>query len=88
MIRVYFVFQDPLDDSGVNLSFADVPTTDPATALRRVHDAADSGELWGILYPDEQQQEYSILDNKMSYLDISRLPNESNASTILPIETS
>ena len=88
MIRVYFVFEDPLDDSGVNLSFADVPTTDPSRALWRVHDAAHSGELWKILYPDDQQHEYSILDNKMTYLDISRLPNESNASTILPIETS
>jgi len=85
MIRVYFVFEDPFDDSGINLSFADVPTTDPAKALKRVHDAAHSGDLWELLYPDDQEHTYSILDNKMSYLDISRLPNESNASTILPV---
>jgi ASC-1-like (ASCH) protein len=85
MIRVYFVFEDPLDDSGINLSFADVPTTDPDKALRRVHDAARSGELWRILYPDDQERRYSILDNKMSYLDISTLPNESNADTVLPL---
>ena len=29
MIRVYFVFEDPLDDAEVNLSFVDVPTQDP-----------------------------------------------------------
>jgi hypothetical protein len=85
MIRVYFVFEDPLDDSGINLSFADVPTTVPSEALRRVHDAAHSGELWRILYPDDQGRPYRIIDNKMSYLDISKLPNESEAYTILPV---
>jgi hypothetical protein len=84
MIRVYFVFEDPLDDSGVNLSFADVPTTDPGRALRRVHDAGESGELWKVLYPGNQEHPYRLINNKMSYLDISAL-NEANTDTILSI---
>lgn len=51
MIRVYFVFEDPLDDTGVNLSYVDVPTKDPAKAFSRVQEAATSGELWTNLYP-------------------------------------
>jgi len=46
MIRVYFIFEDPLDDAEVNLSFVDVPTRDPRKALERVEQAAESGELW------------------------------------------
>jgi len=83
MIRVYFVFEDPLDDAGINLSFADLPTTDPGRAFRRIHDAAESGELWKVLYPDEQDYSYVLINNKMSYLDISALPNESNSDTVL-----
>ena len=85
MIRVYFIFEDPLDDSGVNLSFADVPTTNPSAAMRRVHHAAQSGELWKNLYPHDERHPYRILANKMSYLDISMLPNESSADTVLPV---
>lgn len=83
MIRIYFVFEDPLDDAGINLSFADVATTDPAKAFKRFHDAADSGELWKALYPDEQDHPYLLINDKMSYLDISALPNESNTNTVL-----
>ena len=83
MIRVYFVFEDPRDDSGINLSFADVRTTDPGKAIRRVYDAAYSGELWRMLYPDDQEHPYGIIDNKMSYLDISMLPDQPNVGTIL-----
>jgi hypothetical protein len=54
MIRVYFVFRDPLDEAEVNLSFVDVPTADPARAFERVEQAAESGELWKNLYPDDQ----------------------------------
>ena len=46
MIRVYFIFEDPLDDAEVNLSFVDVPTRDPRKAFERVEQAAESGELW------------------------------------------
>jgi hypothetical protein len=84
-IRVYFVFHDPLDEDGVNLSFIDVPTTDPTTALRRLEESAHSGELWKTLYPDESDWPYELVSNKMSYLDISELPNEHNKETLLPL---
>ena len=85
MIRVYFVFEDPLDDAGVNLSYADVPTTDPGKALRRIHGAAESGELWRALYPDGKEHPYALVASKMTYLDISALPNRSNSDTVLAI---
>ena len=50
MIRVYFIFEDPLDDAQVNLSFVDVPTRDPRKAFERVEQAAESGELWKQMY--------------------------------------
>jgi len=81
VIRVYFVFEDPLDDAGVNLSFIDIPTQDPREACRRVEDAARSGELWKQLYPDEQDHPYDLI--KMSYLDISTLTEEMAADTVL-----
>jgi hypothetical protein len=83
MIRVYFVFEDPLDDSEVNLSFVDVPTQDPDKALERVEEAAGSGELWKIVYPDDQEHPYTLIKSKMVYLDISALPHESTADTVL-----
>jgi hypothetical protein len=33
MIRVYFVFEDPMDDEQVNLSFVDVPTSTSNTRI-------------------------------------------------------
>jgi hypothetical protein len=83
MIRVYFVFEDPLYDAGVNLSFADVPTRDPSKAFQRVEEAAESGELWRQMYPDEDDHPYAIIKSKMMYLDISTLPHEQNADTAL-----
>ena len=83
MIRIYFVFEDPLDDSEVNLSFVDVPTQDPDKALERVEEAAGSGELWKIVYPDDQDHPYTLIKSKMVYLDISVLPHESTADTVL-----
>ncbi len=85
MIRMYFVFQDPLDDAEVNLSFVDVPTRDTDKALERLEDAADSGELWRLMYPDDQDHPYRLIENKVSYLDISTLPHEPNTGTVLPI---
>lgn len=84
MIRVYFVFEDPLDEKEINLSYVDVPTQDPGEAIQRVEEAADSGELWQNLYPDDQQHPYTLIKNKMMYLDISALPHEVCAETILP----
>jgi hypothetical protein len=83
MIRVYFVFNDPLDDSEVNLSFVDVPTRDPDKALGRVDEAAESGELWKFIFPDDLEHPYTLLKNKMVYLDISALPYAPTADTIL-----
>jgi len=85
MIRVYFVFEDPLDDTEVNLSFVDVPTPDPDKAVERVEEAAESGELWKVMYPDDQEHPYKLLKNKMSYLDISALPHEATADTVLAV---
>jgi hypothetical protein len=85
MIRVYFVFEDPLDDAQVNLSFADVPTRDPDKAFLRVEEAAASGELWRVMYPDDQGHPYSLIKTKMIYLDISALPHEWSADTLLAI---
>jgi hypothetical protein len=83
MIRVYFVFEDPLDDSEINLSFVDVPTRDPDKAFERVEEAAESGELWKVVYPDDQEHPYTLIKNKMVYLDMSALPPEPTADTVL-----
>jgi hypothetical protein len=85
MIRVYFVFEDPLDDEGVNLSFVDVLTQEPTDALRRVEEAANSGELWRNLYPDDSEHPYMLITSKMMYLDVSRLPAEATAEAVLPM---
>ena len=85
MIRVYFVFEDPLDDAEVNLSFINVPTRDPGKAFERVEEAAESGELWKSMYPDDEEHPYTLIKSKMMYLDISALPNELSADTLLPI---
>lgn len=85
MIRVYFVFEDPLDSAGVNLSYVDVPTQDPNKALERVAQAAESGELWMSMYPDDKEHPYMLIKDKMMYLDISALHGQTSANTILPI---
>jgi len=82
MIRVYFVFEDPLDDDGVNLSFIDVRTRDPREAFQRVERAADSGELWRNMYPDDLEHPYTLIRSKMTYLDISLLPEDLSGGTI------
>jgi len=86
MIRVYFVFEDPKDDTGHNLSYVDVPTNEPNEALLRVRSAASSGELWRNLYPGEEDQTYVFLPGKMLYLDISEIPAEITLETTLPLE--
>ena len=85
MTRVYFVFEDPFDDTGVNLSFVDVPTRDPERAFERVEEAAKSGELWKNLYPDDLEHPYSLFNDKMFYLDISALAEAPTKDTVLPI---
>jgi hypothetical protein len=85
MIRVYFVFEDPLDEREVNLSFVDVPTRDPDKAFDRVVEAAQSGELWKGMYPDDLEYPYSLIEDKMMYLDISALPDERSPVTTLAI---
>jgi len=85
MIRVYFVFEDPLDETEVNLSFADVPTPDPRRAFERVEEAAASGELWKSMYPDDRVHPYTLIKTKMMSLDISTLPHEQCANTLLSI---
>ena len=85
MIRVYFIFDDPLDESEVNLSFADVPTRDPSRAVQRIEEAAESGELWKGMYPDDPDHPYRLIKGKMSYLDISALPHGLSEDTVLKI---
>lgn len=85
MMRVYFVFEDPLDDAGVNLSYVDVPTNEPVKALVRVEQAASSGELWQNLYTDDKEHPYVLLRSKMLCLDISDIPREVTAETTLPL---
>lgn len=85
MVRVYFVYEDPLDDAEVNLSFVDVPTQDASRALDRIEEAAESGELWRVMYPDDEDHPYTLIKNKMSYLDISALPDVPNRDTVLAI---
>lgn len=82
MIRIYFVFDNPLDD-GVTLSYIDVPTQEPAEAFWRVAKAAESGALWRSLYPDEDTHPYTLIECKMLYLNISTLANEQSAETTL-----
>jgi hypothetical protein len=83
MIRVYFVYEDPFDDAGINLSFADVPTTDPGKAFKRIQGAANSGELWQVLYPDTKEHPYTLVASKMTFLDISELKKRLDAGTVL-----
>ncbi|MGH9328364.1 MAG: hypothetical protein ACRD2B_16975, partial [Terriglobia bacterium] len=71
MIRIYFVYEDPIDETGVNLSFADVPTSDPTTAFVRVEQAAESGELSERMYPDDEDRPYTLLKTHAMYLDIT-----------------
>ncbi len=85
MIRVYFVFKDPLDEEMVNLSYVDVPTTDPRAALERVEQAAESGELWRNIYPDDEEHPYALVRTKMMCLDVSTLVAEHSAETILAV---
>lgn len=71
MIRVFFVFEDPLDETGINLSYVDVPTQDPIKAIDRVERAADSGRLWEHLYPDEQEHPFTLIKTKMMFCEVS-----------------
>jgi len=83
MIRVYFIFEDPLDQTGVNLSYVDIATQRPAEALERVERAAESGALWRNLYPEDEEPPYALLKDKMMCLDITALPSETNAVVLL-----
>jgi hypothetical protein len=85
MIRVYFVYEDPLDETGVNLSYVDVPTQAASNAVLHVQRAAESGELWRSMYPVDDEHPYKLIKSHMSYLDISGLANVASPETILPI---
>ncbi len=85
MIRVYFVFEDPNDEADVNLSFVDVLTRDPSKAFERVENAAESGELWKNMFPNDRQHPYTLIKTKMMYLDISTLTHEHSADTVLAV---
>ena len=83
MIRVHFIFEDPLDQAGVNLSYVDVATQDPTKAMERVEQAAESGALWRNLYPEDEEHPYALIKGKMMYLDITAIPSETNADVLL-----
>ena len=83
MIRVYFVFEDPLDDTGINLSYVDVAVKTPRDALERVEQAAQSGELWRNLYPQDEECPYALIKDKMMYVDIAGTPERSAAAVLL-----
>jgi hypothetical protein len=85
MIRVYFVFEDPLDDEAVNLSYVDVRTSDPVKAFGRVEEAAETGELWKGMYPDDSEHPFALIRTKMMHLDVSALAHEHKAETTLEI---
>ncbi|MBZ5561161.1 MAG: hypothetical protein LAP13_01935 [Acidobacteriia bacterium] len=85
MIRVYFVFEDPLDHEKVNFSFVDVPTRDPEKAFEAVEQAAESGGLWKFLYPDDPEHPQTLIADKMVWLDISSMPHETTADTLLAV---
>ena len=87
MIRIYFVYEDPLDEEEINLSFVDVPTQDPDEAFSRLEAAASSGELWKKMYPDDEEYPYKLIRTKMMYLDVSALPpNDLSAYALLPMQ--
>lgn len=85
MIRVYFVYEDPFDETEVNLSFVDLPTQDPRLALQRVEEAAESGELWMNMYPDANEHPYTLVKSKMMYLDVSRPLHTQDAASVLKL---
>jgi hypothetical protein len=82
MIRVYFVYEDPIDETGVNLSYVDVPISNPGRAFGRVIEAAESGELWKLLYPDDEEPCYKLMTTHMTYLDVTSLPPERGVLTL------
>jgi len=83
MIRVYFVFEDPLDDTGINLSYVDVPVKAPREALERVEQAAESGALWRNLYPDDEDYPYTLITGKMMHVEIAATREGSGAAVLL-----
>jgi len=86
MIRVFFVYEDPFDETGVNLSFVDLPTQDPRLAFQRVEDAAESGELWMNMYPDDSEHPYTLVKSKMMYLDVSTPLHTQYAAAVLTLD--
>jgi len=75
--------EDPLDEAGVNLSFVDLPTHDPREAFAHVEEAAESGELWRNLYPDDREHPYSLIKTKMMYLYISASSSELGVDAVV-----
>jgi hypothetical protein len=85
MIRIYFVFEDPFDNELVNLSYVDVATGKPDVAFSRVEQAAESGELWENMFPDDEEHPYKLVKTKMMHLDISPLTREHRTETTLAV---
>lgn len=85
MIRVYFIFEDPFDETGLNLSYVDVPTRNATRAFEQVERAANSGELWARMYPDQEYRPYKLIGQKMMYIDITDLRQESTLETVLRV---
>jgi len=83
MIRVYFVFEDPLDEAGVNLSCVDIAMQEPGEALERFEQAAESGELWRALYPEDVEHPYKLIKGKAMYLDVTVLQSQRCADVLL-----
>ena len=83
MIRVYFVFEDPLDDTGINLSYVDVDVKAPREALERVEQAAESGELWRNLYPEDEDYPYILIKAKTMYLEIAAADDQAGDAVLV-----
>lgn len=85
MIRVYFMFEDPSDEVGLNLSYVDVPTRNATRAFDQVERAASSGELWARMYPDQEYHPYKLVREKMMYIDITGVRQEWTPETVLRV---
>ena len=53
--------------------------------LNGLKTAAERGELWKKLYPDDHEHPYTLLKTKMTYLDISKLAHEQSVDMVLTI---
>ena len=85
MIRFYFAYRDPVDEEGIGLSYVDVRTEAPQEAFQKLEKAAESGDLWRILFPGDERHPQKLIRTKAVYLDISGLPAEHRRETTLNV---